>query len=63
MNRIVRVAKHNPYLVECELDVERVIALVPSENKLLFEYAVWILNDGDFKKVSEVWHKLKDKKL
>lgn len=49
--------------MECELDVERVIALVPKENKLLFEYTFWILNDEDFKKVSEVWHKLKDKEL
>ena len=62
MNRIVRVAKHCPYM-ECELDVERVIALVPKENKLLFEYTFWTLNDEDFKKVSEVWHKLKDKEL
>ena len=62
MNRIVRVAKHYPYM-ECELDVERVIALVPNENKLLFEYTFWTLNDDDFKKVSEVWHKLKDKEL
>lgn len=62
MNRIVKVAKHNSYM-ECELDVEKVIALVPNENKLLFEYTFWTLNDEDFKKVSEIWHKLKDKEL
>jgi len=58
MNRIVTVT-FDPY-GECEVDVERVIALVPNKNKLLFEYAVWTLNDEDFKKVSEVWHKLKN---
>ena len=62
MNRIVSVTKHYPLMV-CELDVERVIALVPNENKLLFEDTFWTLDDEDFKKVYEVWHKLKDKEL
>lgn len=43
----------------CKLDVDRVIALVPEKNMLLFERAYWVLNDKDFNKVSEVWHKLK----
>ncbi len=61
MNKIVSVT--HPNYGKCELDVERVIALVPTKNILLFEYTFWILNDEDFKKVSEVWHKLKDKQL
>jgi len=61
MDRIVTIT--HPQYGECELDVEKVIALVPNKNKLLFEYIFWTLNDEDFKKVSEVWHKLKDKEL
>ena len=61
MDRIVTIT--HPQYGECELDVEKVIALIPNKNKLLFEYIFWTLNDDDFKKVSEVWHKLKDKEL
>lgn len=57
INKIVEVA--NPMYGICKLDVDRVIALVPEKNMLLFERAYWVLNDKDFNKVSEVWHKLK----
>lgn len=61
MNRIVKVTE--PSYGECELDVERVIALVPNKRKLLFEWTIWNLNQEDFDKVSKVWHKLKSKEL
>lgn len=61
MSRIVKVAESR--YGECELDVERVIALVPAKNMLLFEYAIWRLNDEDFRKVADVWRKLKDKEI
>ena len=57
MNRIVTVTEAH-YGV-CELDVEKVIALVPESRKLLFEDVYWKLSQEDFDKVSEVWHKLK----
>ena len=44
---------------ECELDVSRVIALVPGKKALLFEYAIWRLEEEDYERVSELWHKLK----
>jgi len=61
MSRVVKVTES--HYGECELDVERVIALVPAKNMLLFEYAIWKLNDEDFRKVADVWRKLKDKEV
>ena len=58
MNSIVTV-KELHYGV-CELDVNRVIALMPKARILIFESAFWTLNEQeDFDKVSELWHKLK----
>ena len=61
MNRIVKVDEF--HYGECELDVERVIALVPKKRMLLFERAYWELKQEDYDRVSEVWHKLKSKEL
>ena len=49
-----------PYYGPCWLDVNRVIALVPDKHWLLFEGVRWELSEEDFKKVSNIWHKLKD---
>ena len=49
-----------PHYGVCWLDVERVIALVPKKNMIVFEHVTWILSEEDFNKVSEIWHKLKD---
>ena len=57
MNSIITVTAHNHG--ECELDVSRVVALVPRRKELLFESTYWKLNDADFDRVSELWHKLK----
>lgn len=54
--RIVRVSES--HYGECELDVRRVLALVPKKRMLLFENTYWILNQEDFDKVSDVWHSL-----
>ncbi len=61
MNRIIKVTES--HYGECELDVDRVVALVPKKRMLLFEDTYWILNPKDFDRVSEIWHKLKDKEL
>ena len=53
MDRIVTIT--HPLYGECELDVDKVIAIVPMKRQLLFEYAIWTLNDDDFYKVSEIW--------
>ena len=58
MNSIVTVT--TSYYGVCKLDVNRVIALVPEKRMLLFESTYWILNQEDFDKVSEIWHKLKE---
>ncbi len=58
MNKTVRVTE--PHYGVCWLDVDRVIALVPEKNMLVFEQVYWTLSKEDFNKVSEVWHKLKD---
>lgn len=57
MNRIILVKEE--HYGECELDVDRVIALVPKQKMLLFESVWWKLNQEDFDKVSKLWHKLK----
>jgi len=53
MDRIVTIT--HPQYGECELDVDRVIAIVPKKRQLLFECVIWTLNDDDFCKVSEIW--------
>ena len=59
MNSIVTV-KELHYGV-CELDVNRVIALVPEKKLLVFESIYWKVGQEDFDKVSELWHTLKGK--
>lgn len=61
MNRIVKV--NEMHYGTCELDVDKVIALVPRRHMLLFDSTYWVLDTKDFDFVSEVWHKLKDKEL
>ena len=61
MNRIITVSEL--HYGECELDVDRVVALVPRKRMLLFEDTYWLLNQEDFDKVREIWHKLKDRDL
>lgn len=53
MDRIVTIT--HPLYGECELDVDKVIAIVPMKRQLLFECAIWTLNVDDFYKVSEIW--------
>ena len=57
MERIVTVKE--PHYGVVELDVEKVIALVPDKNMLLFESVYWKLDKEDFDRVSDVWHGLK----
>lgn len=57
MNRIITVTEL--HYGKCELDASRVIALIPRRRQLLFEDTYWDLNQEDFDRVSELWHKLK----
>lgn len=59
MKKVVLVTE--PHYGICWLDVERVLALVPEKNMLVFESICWTLSKEDFNKVSEIWHKLKDR--
>lgn len=53
---LVNVSPYGP----CWLDVNRVIALVPDKHWILFENVRWELDSNDFKKISDIWHQLKD---
>lgn len=44
---------------ELELNVERVIAIVPIRRKIIFENYVWDLEPEDFGKVYVAWDELK----
>ena len=57
MKRVITVTES--HYGECELDVEKVIALVPKRSMLLFESTYWKLSDEDFRKVAEIWRELK----
>jgi hypothetical protein len=56
MAKIVSV-NHTRY-GKTELNVERVIAVVPEKNMLLFEDVYWVLSEEDFDKVYEEWKEL-----
>lgn len=55
MNKIITV--YSQYGI-CELNVEKIIALVPKDYKILFEFTYWILEPDDFYKVSKLWHEI-----
>ena len=57
MANIVKL-KH-PHYGEVELNVDRVIAVVPEKHQLLFEDVYWPLAPEEFAKVYEVWNKQK----
>lgn len=57
MERIITVKESHYGVVE--LDVDKVIALVPEKRMLLFESVYWILDQEDFDAVSDMWHELK----
>ena len=55
MRRIVKI-KH-PLYGDLELNVDKVIAVVPKRCQLLFEYYKWDLDFDEFAKVYEIWSK------
>lgn len=57
MANIVKL-KH-PRYGDIELNVDRVIAVVPESHQLLFEDVYWPLESEEFDKVYEVWNKQK----
>jgi len=57
MTKIARV--YVPQYGPTWFDVSRVIGLVPGKRMVLFETVYWVLNEEDFTKVSDIWHKLK----
>ena len=38
-----------------ELNIDKVIAVVPSKNMILFDSVYWKLNDWDFDRFCKVW--------
>lgn len=57
MERIITIKESHYGVVE--LDVDKVIALVPDKRMLLFESVYWVLDQEDFDGVSMIWHELK----
>jgi hypothetical protein len=48
---------------EVELDIDRIIAIAPKNNGIIFENTVWKLDDDDFEKVRDAWNQLKQKTI
>lgn len=59
MNRIVKV--YIAIYGETELDVSKVIAVVPYKRMLLFENVRWYLNNDDFNNVYKLWTEINSK--
>lgn len=49
---------NHPIYGRTELNVERVIAICPEINTLLFENIKWNLSEQDFNKVASIWRDL-----
>ena len=61
MNRLITVEVQSPCYGICELDVERVIAIVPEKRWILFESVYWKLDKENFDRVAEAWRRLKER--
>lgn len=58
MKKILKV--NDSFYGETEVNIERIVALVPNKKQILFEGVAWTLNEDDFNKVSDAWHELLD---
>ena len=59
MAKIIKIDVASPANYgEVELNVERVIAVIPRKRWLLFEDVFWKLDEENFNKVYEVWKQL-----
>ena len=59
MGKILKIK--DSFYGETEVNIERIVALVPNKKQILFEGVAWTLNEDDFNKVSDAWHELLDK--
>ena len=53
MKNIVKL--NHPFYGDMELNVDRVIAVVPKKHQILFERAIWELTEEEFEKVYKAW--------
>ena len=56
MRRIVKL--NHPLYGKVELNIDKVIAVVPEKHQLLFEAVRWDLAPEEFAKVYEVWQRI-----
>jgi hypothetical protein len=54
MKKILKIK--DSFYGDTELNIERILALVPNKRQILFEGVAWTLNEDDFNKVSDAWH-------
>ena len=55
MAKIISVNVEHPRYGETEVNVERVIAVIPEKRRVLFEDVYWDLDDKNFKKLYQAW--------
>ena len=56
--RIIKI-DYPAYGGEVELDIDRVIALAPKINSLIFEDTIWKLTKNEFEKAANLWRQYK----
>lgn len=56
MRKIVKL--NHPLYGKIELNIDKVIAVVPEKHQLLFEAVRWDLKPEEFAKVYEVWQRI-----
>lgn len=55
MARIIEVEVNQPNYGKVELNVSKIIAVVPQRRMLIFECVVWYLSQEDFDRVYKAW--------
>lgn len=55
MTKIVNVLVDKPMYGNTELDVERIVAVIPDQRRVLFENLIWELDQENFDKVYIAW--------
>jgi len=58
MVKIVKVHVSRPNYGYVELDITRILAVIPDSNALLFENVIWHLEEEEFDKVYKEWKRL-----
>jgi hypothetical protein len=55
MARIIEVEVNRPNYGKVELNISKIIAVVPQRRMLIFECVVWYLGQEDFDRVYKAW--------